>query len=79
MGGTSGITQPSSPTNAELNTYAMMNYYAMLFALIFVEKFNPCGGIVDSVIPESAVGGYPESRKQQEAAGYRITAAPRPV
>jgi hypothetical protein len=43
----------------------------MLSALLFVVKFNSRGGIAYPVIPES--------RKQQKAAGYRITAAACPV
>jgi hypothetical protein len=37
-------------------------------------------GITLSVIPESAGGGYPESRKRMRwIPGYRITAMPCPV
>jgi len=44
------------------------------------ENLNIIYGITLSVIPESAGGGYPESRKKIDSIpGYRITARPCPV
>jgi hypothetical protein len=44
------------------------------------ENLNILCSTTYSVIPESAGGGYPESRKRIKwAPGYRITAMPCPV
>jgi len=45
-----------------------------------LQNLNILSGITYSVIPESAGGGYPESRKRVKwISGYRITARPCPV